>query len=217
MISASDVAATLALLVPGFVFLKVFYMFGQRTKRADWEWTLWSVLVSAPIAYVAALAATGIAKPTDVASSFADCGVLQSVGKEGEALRSALTDCASKAIAAENADLRLLIALVIAVVGGIVAAVIWRLAVRISPRLGKRASLQAWDAILRSPHWVQVKVDDMVYSGKVDVAADPTETDALDIYLREPALIDGAEVNVLTATDGVLIARDKIEWIQVLK
>lgn len=50
MISASDAADTLRLLVPGFLALKIFYVFGLRTRRSDLEWTLWSVLTAALIA-----------------------------------------------------------------------------------------------------------------------------------------------------------------------
>lgn len=52
MISAAEVAATLQLLVPGFVALKTFYWFGLRTRRTDLEWTLWSVLAAAAIGAV---------------------------------------------------------------------------------------------------------------------------------------------------------------------
>ena len=103
-----------------------------------------------------------------------------------------------------------------AVAGGFLAVWAWRQLVQRFPRLRKAASLEAWDAVLQQPHWVQIKVGELIYYGKVDVAADPNETDALDIYIKEPALIQGNEKVVLAQTIGVLIARDKIDWVQVL-
>lgn len=58
MISASGVADTLRLLVPGFVALSAFYRVGLRSKRTDLQWTVWSVLLSAPI--VALVSLTGV-------------------------------------------------------------------------------------------------------------------------------------------------------------
>jgi hypothetical protein len=46
MVTTQEVADTIALLLPGFVALKVFYQFGLKTKRTDLHWTLWSVLVA---------------------------------------------------------------------------------------------------------------------------------------------------------------------------
>lgn len=58
MITAQQVTDTLALLIPGFVALKVFYVFGLQTKRSDAEWALWSILFSAPIAGLTWIIAT---------------------------------------------------------------------------------------------------------------------------------------------------------------
>ena len=50
MISATDAEATLKFLVPGFLALKVFYSWGLSWRRTDFEWTVWSLLVSALLA-----------------------------------------------------------------------------------------------------------------------------------------------------------------------
>lgn len=61
MITAQQVTDTLALLIPGFLALKLFYVFGLQTKRSDVEWALWSILFSAPIAGLASIvAAAGV-------------------------------------------------------------------------------------------------------------------------------------------------------------
>lgn len=50
-ISAADFADTLRLLVPGFIMMKTFYLFGLRTKRSDAEWLIWSVVAAAPLQF----------------------------------------------------------------------------------------------------------------------------------------------------------------------
>lgn len=51
---AGAVAATLALLVPGFVALKIFYRFALHSERSDAKWAVWSVLATVPIGALAA-------------------------------------------------------------------------------------------------------------------------------------------------------------------
>lgn len=218
MISADQVADTLRLLIPGFVALKIFYWFGQRSKRADWEWTLWAVLVSAPIAVLAnAIAELVGSKSVDIANAIGKCGLEKGAGKTGADLQAVLTTCASDALAANNADLRLAVALLIAALLGAGGVIVWKWLARTYPRVRERASLEAWDAVLSQPHWVQMKVGDLLYSGKVDLVADPVETDNLDIYIKEPAIIQGDNAVELGGAEGILVSRDKIDWIQVLK
>jgi hypothetical protein len=46
-----DVIAQYAgLFVPGFLSMKLFYMFGAQRQRLEWEWVAWSVALSLPIA-----------------------------------------------------------------------------------------------------------------------------------------------------------------------
>jgi hypothetical protein len=218
MISSDQVEATLAFLIPGFVALKIFYLVGQRTKRADWEWTLWSLLVSAPIGAAANVIAAALGQPTgSLTDAIATCGASQVAGKTGADVKAAIATCASDNLASHNAGLRLLVSLVIAVAAAVVLAAAWRIVAGRFPRLRERASLQAWDAVLSQPHWVQLQVGTTVYSGRVSVAADPVETDALDLYLEEPAIVRGAIVEELNQTEGLWVPREKIEWIEVLK
>lgn len=45
--SAGDqVIHTLTYVAPGFVALKIFYLFGLRSRRSDLEWTIWSLVTS---------------------------------------------------------------------------------------------------------------------------------------------------------------------------
>jgi hypothetical protein len=59
LVSAQQVADTLGLLVPGFILVKVFYLFGLQTKRSDAQWVIWSILASAPIAGFTSFIARG--------------------------------------------------------------------------------------------------------------------------------------------------------------
>lgn len=69
LVSAQQVTDTLALLVPGFVLVKVFYFFGLQTKRSDAQWVIWSVLASAPIASLASRPTTGYGTMTTLTVS----------------------------------------------------------------------------------------------------------------------------------------------------
>lgn len=44
-----DLREAAFLLAPGFLTLKLFQHFGAQRKRSEWEWTVWSVLVSLAI------------------------------------------------------------------------------------------------------------------------------------------------------------------------
>ena len=76
MITAQQVTDTLELLIPGFVALKVFYVFGLQTKRSDAQWALWSVLVSAPIAAITRL----ITPANSISSLFVGLALASIVG-----------------------------------------------------------------------------------------------------------------------------------------
>ena len=65
--------------------------------------------------------------------------------------------------------------------------------------------------IVRATSTLDTSVGELVHSGKVDVAADPVETDNLDIYIRDPTIILNSEVTPLNVTDNILISRDKID------
>lgn len=64
---ADQLVNAAGLLAPGFIAMKLFYVFGAQRQRSQWEWTTWSVLISLPIDWVARVAAPGLAGRTDVA------------------------------------------------------------------------------------------------------------------------------------------------------
>lgn len=113
---------------------------------------------------------------------------------------------------------RLGIALLIGALGGLAGAVAWWLLVRLSPQIRMRASRLAWDAVLPSrPSWVQIWTSDgKTISGRVALVADPVESDALDLYVTDPAWIDSDNhVLPMTGVEGVLIDRSQITFMQV--
>ncbi len=69
LVSAQQVAETLALLVPGFVLVKVFYFLGLQTKRSDAQWVIWSILASAPIAAATSYLTNGMGSLTTLTVS----------------------------------------------------------------------------------------------------------------------------------------------------
>ena len=50
-----DVVDAVLYLGPGFLALKLFYLFGAQRPRSEWEWTTWSVVASIPINALATL------------------------------------------------------------------------------------------------------------------------------------------------------------------
>jgi hypothetical protein len=227
-VSAEDAAATLAYLVPGFVALSIFYWFGVRIKRPDWLWLIWSLIATVPIAYVATWIASLFGQTSaDLSATIAACGLEAAGGvSDAGAFENALEVCASDAIAAHNAGLELIIGIGIAVIAGLVAIVLWRLAAARWPELSSRTELLAWQsALTRGTRWLEVKTKDGVYSGYNREVANPAETDDLDLYLGDPAVLkpgdpasSGPDTWVdLTGVEGLLIRREDIEWIRVLR
>lgn len=45
---------------PGFVFAKLVYLFGEQHRRLEWEWLVWSLVASLPIAFSAQWISTGV-------------------------------------------------------------------------------------------------------------------------------------------------------------
>ena len=51
----NDITSGVLFLAPGFLALKLFYLFGVQRVRSQWEWTTWSVISSVPIGVAASL------------------------------------------------------------------------------------------------------------------------------------------------------------------
>jgi hypothetical protein len=118
-----------------------------------------------------------------------------------------------------NDDARLGAALVGAVGLGLVATLLWRLLGKVWPRWRVEASATAWDAVLVGGLWVNVWTEwgDVILGTPRDVALS-AETDSLDLYLEDPQWVepDGRRLPK-PGTAGLLIARDQIRMIEILK
>ena len=219
LVSADDVAATLRLLVPGFVALSVFYWFGLAVKRTDWRWTLWSLVASVPITYAAGAIAEawfGVTRQS-LAAAFADCGTEALGGLTTAAeQRTALNECATASIAANHPEIMLGIALLIALVAGAIGAIVWRRIATAQPSWLRGMQPNAWGAYLRESRWLLVKTEDGLYSGWAQSVADPVETDDLDLLLGEPQLVVDGTYTPLANVEGLLVRREDIKWVALL-
>jgi hypothetical protein len=225
LVSADDVAATLKLVIPGFIALSVFYWFGLAVKRTDWRWTLWSLLASIPLTFIA----TGItawvagvvgAKTSDLAAVAATCsadGI--GAGDSADAIKGTVKECVTSAAADRYLNLDLLLAIALAVVAGLIAAWVWKRAAERVPELRRRTEPLAWGSVLRTPQWVQVETEKASYIGWVRELADPVveDADTLDIYLTYPKKVTGPGKNEDLNVEGLLLARGDIKSVLVLK
>jgi hypothetical protein len=225
LVSADDVAATLKLLIPGFIALSVFYWFGLAVRRTDWRWTLWSLLTSIPLTVAAGWVSTSTAKwigakTGDVASEAAKCGARGiGVGDSSSAIEGTIRDCVTSASAERFMNIDLLVAISLAVIAGLLAAWIWRSLASKYPEWRRRTEPLVWGSVLRSPHWVQVETDNMTYIGWVRELSEPVEVDAdsLDIYLTYPKVVVAPGKTQELDVEGVLLARSSIKSVLVLK
>ena len=228
VVSADNVAATLSLIVPGFLALSIFYWFGLPQKRTDWRWVIWSLAATAPLAWIAArLAENWGASSASLAAAFSDCSTsaIRGLGAEraigdvsDDELKTVLSTCADKSIGAHNPELQLLIAVGLAIAAGFVAVVVWRIAVKISPTAARRVAGTAWEDAFTRKAWIQIKTEDGLYSGYWDFVSEPTQTDDLDIIIKQPAIVgEDGSVQELDNVDKMLFRRDDIKWIEIMK
>jgi hypothetical protein len=228
VVSTDDVAATLSLIVPGFLALSIFYWFGLPQKRTDWRWVIWSLAATAPLAWMAARVAEGRgASSDDLAAAFAKCstsavrglGTDRTIGDlTDDQLKAVLASCADSSISAHNPELQLLFAVGLAIAAGLLAVLLWRILVWIWPGAGRRVAGTAWEDAFARKAWVQIKTEDGLYNGYWDFVSEPTQTDDLDIIIKEPAIVsENGDVEPLTKVDAMLFRRDDIKWIEIMK
>jgi Family of unknown function (DUF6338) len=230
LVTADDVAATLALVVPGFVALTVFYWLGLRQRRTDWQWLLWSLVVTVPVAWLATLASSAlVADSRAPAQVFTACvvdelrafGQSRPIGAISEAeLSEPIVGC-SDAAAAAIPEIRFAIALGLGVAAGLAGALAWWVAGRVWPSLHTRAAQTVWERKVHGPAYVRVKTDDATYVGSLRMdaaAADVGDMDDVDILIGNPGILtDEGEVNWLTRVDSMIVRRADIKWLQIMK
>lgn len=225
LISADGAAATLSLLIPGFVALSVFYWFGLAVKRTDWRWLLWSLLATVPLTFVARWISAGVIgafglKSGDVGSAAATCAGKQiSTTDSISEIESAVKTCVASASDERYLSLDVWVAIILGVAAGLAAAWAWRRLSRVFPALRRRTEPLAWGSVLRTPQWVQAETEKVTYIGWVREMSDPVETDAgdLDIYLTHPRVVTGPGETKPLDVEGVLLARDAIKSLLILR
>lgn len=140
-----QVALTAALLGPGFVALKVFYIFRAQPGRSQWEWTVWSVLAGLGLAWLVEWPATLLAARTGLGLDLVQIGA------------------------------RLLLAVVIGALLGRLWFAIMASPHPRADRLARRLTDSAWDRVFdnvatHSRHVVVDTTDDATFYGWVNVA-----------------------------------------------
>lgn len=221
VVEADAVAATLRLVIPGFVALSVFYWLGLAVRRADWRWLLWSLLASVPLTWFGEWLASLLgADDTDLAKAVAECGTKAVRDADGSVaeVRAAIAGCVDSSLADHNALLSLIIAVIAAALAGYAAAKLWRRIVARKPGLWTRVQPLAWAAVLRNGEWLMVKLEDRIFVGQNTHVSDPVEVDAgdLDLYLTKVSLWTEGGLFPLKEVKGLLVRREDIKWLQVL-
>lgn len=200
LVTAAGVTDTLRLLVPGFILLQTFYLFGLQTRRSDAQWLIWSVLAAVPVN----AATNGL---VSLAATIFHTG--------------------------RDDNATLLLALPIAVIGGLLLAFGWRTLTRRYPTIAAVAGVRAWDNVFgrrsanvvnpvalpsRPPEWLQVTLTNkIIYSGRPVYAARSVDTDDVDLYLIDPALVVGDRSFALSDVEGLLVPRSQIASVAVFR
>ena len=189
-----DLIDGVLLLAPGFLALKLFYLFGAQRPRSQWEWTTWSVIASLPIVAVAAALYQFLG------------GVPATKNPPALEIALRLAVAASFALAASWAWRR-----------------IRRSEHRVARMVVDAVAFSAWDQALEEAVWadrlVVLILDDdgkeyrgfIRYGGREDNGADPW------IYLIHPEVLEGEKFRPANATHGILVHRDQIRRIRVLE
>jgi Family of unknown function (DUF6338) len=229
--SADDVVAVITWLVPGFIALKILYVFGFRSKRSDLEWAVWSLIGSAVIAPFTAwtiqrleesFPSLGVSGLATVADRVKTCvAPILSGSKDGQL--DGVAKCASDALAKQATDVwTVAVGLGLGVVLGVILLIGWTLISRINPGLSAKAFATVWDSVLtkfdKGP-WVEVTVGDgRRLSGILEELASDVETETVDIFISKPAWIgsDGQPVT-LGEVVGVWLPRSEVKTMVVVR
>jgi uncharacterized protein DUF6338 len=178
-------------LAPGFLALKAFSSFGAQRTRSDWEWAAWSVIASLPINALA--------------------GFIRSF----------------QAPSANPPDgLEIVYRLAVGVGLGLIGAGIWQ-RIRIAPwgraqRFRERVTDSPWDHVLEevgASHRVTelVMSDGARYRGTIRYAGREDAGAREWVYLKYVEVFDAGKFRDSKHTHGLLVHREEIRRIRVLK
>lgn len=181
---------------PGFVAMKLIYVFGAQRQRAQWEWTVWSVGISLPIAWITLRIAPTASRLLGLGSEAAY--VLISMG-----LAVALAVVVSALwILVERSDRD---------------SLVW-----LRRALTDSAYDEVMDDSVIHQRWLEVVVDGtdrevsyvgwLATAGREDNKAEPW------VFLKSVRhrTTEGADYTLIPNTNGLLFHRDRIQRIRVL-
>jgi len=199
VVTATGVTDTLRLLVPGFILLQTFYVFGLQTRRTDAQWVIWSVLAAVPV----------------IAATDGLVGLGSRIFHTGRDANVTLL-------------LALLIAIVgglLLAFGWRMLTHRWPRIARVAGIrawdnvFGRRSSGKVSDPVTLAsgpPEGLQVTLTNkIVYSGRPVYAAKSVDADDVDLYLVDPAIVVGSRSIILSGVEGILVPRSQIASITV--
>lgn len=219
ILTAEEVVAAISYLIPGFIALKIFYVFAFRSKRSDLEWAVWSLLGSAAIAPVTSGTASflGLTKsPGTFEAAVKSCVTPIIAGPETERVAGVVA-CANSALAKQT-DLfwLVLIGSIFGVVLGVILVALWRALDRRLPGVGAKGIATSWDRLfnnLPSAPWVEVLLGDgRRLQGILAKIASDIESEHPDLYLVAPAWLkqDGTR-EPIADVQGVWLPRSEVK------
>jgi hypothetical protein len=191
-----DLVDGILFLAPGFLALKIFYLFGAQRPRSQWEWTTWSLIASLPInglaAYLVSVNLPGLVASVDAVPQPIEIAIRMAVAAATGGF-AAFTWQKVRSSQNEYVD-----------------------------KLRMAVTDSAWDQALEdaqnAKRAVELFLDDgaryrgtLRYGGREDNAAEGW------IYLTYPQVFDEAQgrFRAAKATHGYLVHRDRVRRIRV--
>jgi Family of unknown function (DUF6338) len=221
-LTSDQVVAAITYLIPGFIALKILYVFGFRSKRSDIEWALWSLLASLALApLITELGkAFGWISPATFVDAVKKCAGPVLTGPEADRLTGVVT-CATAALSQQTQNVLMVgLGVLLGVVLGMTLVLIWIVLDRRWPWLGAKGIATAWDRRLdveANAPWVEVTVENGRLQGILASAASDVETDKADLFLTMPAWINANNVAVpIQDVEGVWLPRSEVKSMVII-
>jgi uncharacterized protein DUF6338 len=199
--SATQVADSLLLLAPGFIYLKIISTFAEPHRRLEWEWVVWSLIAALPLAVAASVVRLAT---QNYVSLDADTWTTVEVGA------------------------RFALALVLGALSAAIWRAVRRSGRDWAVRLRRIVSDSAWDVVLddaaRKKFGVEVTVMEgdkpVIYYGKVGTFGYEAAGVEPWIYLRFVQRWEGPDrgyEELDARTDGMLFHKDEIKRLRFIQ
>lgn len=106
----------------------------------------------------------------------------------------------------------------IALAAGGSLAVMWRGLARLAPSLQGEMTIGAWDNVVATRRWLLVELKDgRRFKGWPKYVARSVDTDDVDLFMADPAVVVGDAYIALDSVEGILLKRSDITMITALK